>query len=93
MRSTSAKSSLDDLARTSGRLVDDLLLPPETTGIRAEARAFAEQVLRPRSAELNSAIESAAAFPRDVMDKMSEAGLYATPYPADAPSEVSTYRS
>ena len=62
MSATSA-STLDGLARTSTRLFDDCLLPRETVKIRDEARLFAERVLAPRAAELNSAEESSAVFP------------------------------
>ncbi len=76
-------SSLDALSRTSDRLYDDLLLPDETAKIRAEAREFATTVLAPRAAELNSAEESKAAFPRDILDAMAAAGLYTIPFASD----------
>jgi alkylation response protein AidB-like acyl-CoA dehydrogenase len=76
-------SSLDDLPRTAERLSDDILLPAETAKIRSEARAFAEAVLAPRAAELNSAEESTAAFPMDILRAMAEAGLYEIPFSAD----------
>ena len=40
------RSSLEGLSRTSAALSDDLLLPPETVEIRAEAREFALQYLQ-----------------------------------------------
>ena len=76
-------SSLDALSRTSDQLFDDLLLPDETVKIRAEARQFASTVLASRAAELNSAEESKAAFPRDVLDAMAAAGLYTIPFAPD----------
>jgi len=76
-------SSLDALPRTSIDLADDLLLPEETVKIRAEAREFADSVLRPRAAELNDATESTAAFPRDVVTAIAAAGLYGVPFGAD----------
>ena len=76
-------SSLDALSRTSDQLSDDLLLPEETVKIRAEARDFATTVLAPRAAELNSAEESKAAFPRDILDAMAAAGLYTIPFASD----------
>jgi alkylation response protein AidB-like acyl-CoA dehydrogenase len=76
-------SSLDALSRTSDQLFDDLLLPDETVKIRAEARQFATTVLASRAAELNSAEESKAAFPRDVLDAMAAAGLYTIPFAPD----------
>ena len=53
-----------------------LLLPEETLAVPAEARAFAEAVLRPRAGELNDATESAAIFPRDLVTAIADAGLY-----------------
>jgi alkylation response protein AidB-like acyl-CoA dehydrogenase len=76
-------SSLDALTRTSDQLYDDLLLPDETVKIRVEARDFATTVLAPRAAELNSAEESTAAFPRDILDAMAAAGLYTIPFASD----------
>ena len=76
-------STLEGLRRTSVRLFDDYLLPTETLKIREEARQFAERVLAPRAAELNSAEESSAVFPRDVLRQMADAGLYAIPFGAD----------
>src|ERR1700716_3691875 len=76
-------SSLDALCRTSVRLSDDLLLPDETVKVRAEVRDFATTVLAPRAAELNSAEESKAAFPRDILDAMAAAGLYTIPFASD----------
>src|ERR1700740_3431753 len=76
-------STLDGLARTSGRLFDDCLLPPAPVKIRDEARQFAERVLAPRASELNSAEESSAVFPRDILRQMADAGLYAIPFSAD----------
>ena len=72
-------SSLDALPRTSDRLCDDLLLPDETVKIRSEAREFATTVLAPRAADLNSAEESKAAFPHDILHAMAAAGLYTIP--------------
>lgn len=71
------------MARTSDQLSDDLLLPAETVEIRAQARAFAHQTLAPRAAELNSATESSAVFPHDLVAQFAEAGLYEIPYPTD----------
>ena len=73
----SNSSSLDDLSRISTALSDDLLLPPETVELRAEAREFAEKVLRPRATELNNATESKSAFPRDIHEAIAEAGAAA----------------
>jgi alkylation response protein AidB-like acyl-CoA dehydrogenase len=81
--SSASKSSLDGLPRTSTRLHDDILLPTETVKVRSEAREFVEQVLAPQAAELNSAEESSAAFPYDIMHQMTDATLYAFPFNAD----------
>lgn len=80
---TGARSSLDGLPRTSDQLSDDFLLPAETHEVRTQAREFAERVLRPRADELNSAIESSAVFPRDLLTAIAEAGLSEIPFPAD----------
>lgn len=76
-------SSLVGMKRTSERLFDDRLLPEETVKVRRRARQFAEEVLVPRAAELNSAEESAHAFPRDVFEALTESGLYQVPFAAD----------
>lgn len=76
-------SSLDGLPRTSPALSDDLLLPDETIRVRAEAREFAETVLRPRADELNDATESRDAFPQDIHEAIATAGLYAVPFGSD----------
>jgi alkylation response protein AidB-like acyl-CoA dehydrogenase len=78
-----SKSSLEALPRIAPQLSDDILLPDETVKIRIEARAFAERVLAPVAADLNSAEESSAAFPRKVLRAMADAGLYEIPFTAD----------
>ena len=83
MLSATTRSSLDGLPRTSEQLADDLLLPAETIAVRAEAREFAERVLRPRAAELNYVTESSAVFPGGILIEMAEAGLYTIPFPTD----------
>src|SRR6516165_12708806 len=83
LMSDTPASTLDGLPRTSARLFDDCLLPAETLKIREEARQFADRVLAPRAAELNSAEESSAVFPRDVLRQMADGGLYAIPFSAD----------
>lgn len=69
--------------RRSDHLFSDIFLPEETRAIRAEVRAFAERVLRPRAHTLNTVPERRDGFPRELFDLMSEAGLYAIPFPAD----------
>lgn len=70
-------------ARKSAILYNDLLLPEETKAIRAEARAFADDVLRPRAYTLNTTPESRETFPRETFRLMGEAGLFAVPFPKD----------
>lgn len=83
MLTSPSPSSLNDLPRTSPSLSDDLLLPDETVRVRAEAREFAETVLRPRADELNDATESREAFPRDIHEAIAAAGLYGVPFTSD----------
>jgi alkylation response protein AidB-like acyl-CoA dehydrogenase len=59
------------------------LLPEETLAVPAEARAFAEAVLRPRAGELNDATESAAIFPRDLVTAIADAGLHGVLFDTD----------
>jgi alkylation response protein AidB-like acyl-CoA dehydrogenase len=80
---SSSKSSVAGLPRISEHLYDDILLPAETIEVRDKAREFAEKALAPRAAELNSAEESSAVFPHDIMQEMAEAGLYSIPFGTD----------
>lgn len=52
--------------RRSERLFSDIFLPEETRAIRAEVRAFAERVLRPRAHALNTVPERRDGFPREL---------------------------
>lgn len=70
--------------RQADRLFDDHALPEETRAIRAEARTFADRVLRPIAHALNTTPESPEAFPRDAFKAMADAGLYAIPYSREA---------
>src|SRR4029077_13881792 len=88
---STSTSTLDGLPRTSARLFDDCLLPDETVKIRDEARRFAERVLAPRAAELNSAEESSAVFPRDIVRLLADAGLYAILFSADVGGRALQY--
>lgn len=69
--------------RRSDDLYDDILLPPDAIAVRAEARAFAQRVIAPRAVEFNTAEESKAIFPADIMKEMAEAGLYEIPFGTD----------
>lgn len=69
--------------RRSEHLFSDIFLPEETRAIRAEAREFAERVLRPRAHALNTTAERRDGFPRELFELMSESGLYEIPFAAD----------
>lgn len=66
--------------RRANQLSHDAWLPEETRRIRAEAREFAETVLRPMAPSLNTQPETRDAFPRELFDAMARAGLYAIPF-------------
>lgn len=70
-------------ARRADHLFHDTWLPDETLAVRAEAREFAESVLRPAAHRLNTTPESADSFPREIFDAMAKAGLYQIPFPSD----------
>ena len=69
--------------RQSVSLVSDVFLPAETIAIRAEARAFADEVLRPVAHELNCTPERRDGFRRDIFGKIARAGLFAIPFAQD----------
>lgn len=69
--------------RRADALFHDVWLPEETQRIRAEVRAFADDVLRPVAHRLNTTPESKEAFPRAEFDAMARAGLYTIPFPKD----------
>ena len=69
--------------RYASELYDDMWLPEETIQVRATVRAFAEQYIRPVAHALNNTPESVAAFPRDLVKDMAEAGLFRLPFPAE----------
>ena len=66
--------------RRALQLSHDAWLPDETRRIRAEAREFAEAVLRPMAPRLNTTPESRDNFPRELFDAMARAGLYTIPF-------------
>lgn len=70
-------------ARRADSLFHDTWLPEETRRIRAEAREFAEAVLRPQAQRLNTTPESRESFPRELFQAMGQAGLYRIPFGAD----------
>ena len=66
--------------RRSDLLSEDGLLPDETKRIRAIARQFADDVLRPVAHRLNTTAEARTAFPHAEMKAMAAAGLYRVPF-------------
>jgi len=70
-------------ARRSDRLFNDCFLPPETLGVRAEVRQFADDLIRPLAHQINTTPESRSSFPHALFKAMGAAGLYRIPFPAD----------
>ena len=66
--------------RYASNLYDDLWTPAETLEIRRQARAFAEEHIRPAAHELNNTAESLEAFPRELVGKMAKAELFRIPF-------------
>lgn len=71
------------IKRWSEILYSDVFLPQETLSIRAEARAFADRVLKPIAHEVNTTQEDPANFRHDIVKALAEAGLYQVPFPKD----------
>ena len=69
--------------RYSDGLYDDVWLPKETLEIRALVRDFAETHVRPVAHELNNTPESIGAFPRELVAKMADAGLFRLPFSSE----------
>jgi alkylation response protein AidB-like acyl-CoA dehydrogenase len=69
--------------RQADTLFSDLFLPEETRAIRAEARAFADRVLRPAAAVLNTTPERRDSFRHDIFHEIAKAGLFAIPFAKD----------
>jgi alkylation response protein AidB-like acyl-CoA dehydrogenase len=69
--------------RQSEVLVSDTLLPDETLAVRAEARQFADDTLRPVAHELNTTPERRDGFRRDIFRAIANAGLFAVPFAKD----------
>jgi len=69
--------------RQSQVLGSDSLLPGETLTVRAEAREFADDTLRPIAHELNTAPERRDGFRRDIFQAIADAGLFAVPFAQD----------
>ncbi len=69
--------------RQSIALGSDSLLPAEVVEVRAQARQFADDVLRPLAHELNTTPETRDGFRHDVFDAIARAGLFKAPFAAD----------
>ena len=69
--------------RQADTLFNDLFLREETLAIRAEARAFADRVLRPAAAVLNTTPERRDSFRHDIFQEIAQAGLFAIPFAKD----------
>jgi alkylation response protein AidB-like acyl-CoA dehydrogenase len=69
--------------RQSEVLGSDALLPDETLAVRAEARQFANDTLRPKAHELNTTPERRDGFRRDIFRAIADAGLFAVPFAKD----------
>lgn len=69
--------------RRADALYADLFLPDETKRVRAEVRAFCDEVLRPVAQRLNTTPESKSSFARAQFDAMAQAGLYQIPFPKE----------
>jgi len=70
-------------SRWSDSLFSDVLLPEESLRVRAEARRFADDVLRPIAHELNTTPESRDGFRHDLVKAIAAAGLYEVPFAKD----------
>ena len=69
--------------RQADTLFSDLFLPEETQAIRAEVRAFADRVLRPAAAALNTTPERRDSFRHDIFREIARADLLAIPFAGD----------
>ena len=79
-----ALSTLDwAVTRQSQVFGSDNLLPGETVAVRAEAREFADDKLRPIAHELNTTPERRDGFRRDIFQAIADADLFAVPFAQD----------
>lgn len=74
---------MNENRRYADSLFSDVFLPEETLKVRAQARAFAEEILKPIAHELNTTPESRDGFRHDLVKAIAEAGLYQIPFPKD----------
>ena len=63
------------ITRRADSLYSDIWMPDETVRIRKEARAFADDVLRPMAYALNTTAERRDGFPRAAFEAIGAAGL------------------
>lgn len=78
-------------SRYADKLYDDFWIPEETLEVRERVRAFAEEHVRPIAHGLNTTPESVDAFPRQLVKKMADAGLFRVPFSADLGGEGLRY--
>nr|WP_206379206.1 acyl-CoA dehydrogenase family protein [Sphingobium yanoikuyae] len=71
------------ITRRADSLYSDIWMPDETVRIRKEARAFADDVLRPMAYALNTTAERRDGVPRAAFEAIGAAGLYTIPFSAD----------
>src|SRR5690554_5559083 len=69
--------------RYQDSLYHDVGTPDETLAVRAEVRRLADTLVAPRAHAIGHTEESVEAFPRDLMAKMAQAGLFGIPFAAD----------
>ncbi|MDR2857691.1 MAG: acyl-CoA dehydrogenase family protein [Novosphingobium sp.] len=69
--------------RLSDKVAADLWLPGEILDVRARAREFADDVLRPAAHGLNCTAETREGFRHDIFKAIAAAGLYKVPYGLD----------
>lgn len=75
------------LIRYRDSLYHDLGTPAETLAVRNTVRAFADSHVAPVAHAIGHTEESVASFPRDLMKKMADAGLFRIPFAADVGGE------
>jgi alkylation response protein AidB-like acyl-CoA dehydrogenase len=69
--------------RYADDLYDSLWIPEETRVVREQVRRFAEEHVRPVAHTLNNTPESVGAFPREMVSRMADAGLFRIPFPEE----------
>jgi len=69
--------------RYQDSLYHDLGTPDEIRAVRTEVRRFADEFVAPVAHAIGHTEESVAAFPRDLMAGMAQAGLFGIPFAAE----------